>query len=177
MTNYFRPRNWSKYQSKSNNSMSWVKVQVNLLSDRDFLSLTPLQQLHWLKLLMLTGRIGRGLPWDTRYIGRELHEDSRGIGKTLKALLSNNFIELCERTQSLHDEVAPPREEEKREEKKETPSLSPPPEFEEFWEQYPRQRRGSKTKALSAWNTARQRDSPANILSGLGAYVDRKSVV
>lgn len=115
---YFRPRNWGKYQSRSNNSMAWIKIQTNLLSDPDFANLTELQQLLWCKLLMLFGRIGRPLPWDSRWIGGELHADSRGIGKGLKALELNGFIQLCNRTQNLWEKLPPL--EEKREERKES---------------------------------------------------------
>lgn len=51
--------------------------------------------------------------------------------------------------------------------------LTPPPKknrFEEFWEQYPRQRRGAKDKAEIAYRKAITRDTEESILSGLLSY-------
>lgn len=155
--------------------MTWVKVHIAVLSDPDYSLLTENQRLTWLELLALCGRTQRPLPLNSRWIGSQLSRDSRAIGRALPALLSNNFIELCERTQNLFGELPPPREEyiEDIEREDKTPPLSPSENdlnFEEFWKLYPRLRRGSKTKAFSAWNTARQRDSPGSILSGLRDY-------
>ena len=58
-------------------------------------------------------------------------------------------------------------------------SCSPPPfrernpepeSFEPFWQAYPRQRRGSRAKALQAYLRALSRASPEEIQSGLDAY-------
>lgn len=43
--------------------------------------------------------------------------------------------------------------------------------FKEFWENYPRQRRGGKEKALSAFKKACERDDVNNILQGLADYI------
>lgn len=42
--------------------------------------------------------------------------------------------------------------------------------FEEFWEQFPRQRRGSKQKAQSAYDNAIERDTEDNIIDGVLRY-------
>jgi len=43
--------------------------------------------------------------------------------------------------------------------------------FDEFWENYPRQRRGNKSKAESAFNKASERDEAHTILEGLAGYI------
>lgn len=177
---YFRPRNWAKFQSRSNNSMAWVKVQTSLLSDPDFAALTENQRLTWLELLLLTGRTQRPLPLNSRWIGCQLTRDSRAIGRALPALLSNGFIELCERTANLFAELPSPREEyiEKKREEKKTP-ISPLDDdliFGEFWSLYPRQRRGAKQNAFKAWQRAVERAPPGDIILGLRAYRESDEV-
>lgn len=48
--------------------------------------------------------------------------------------------------------------------------------FEEFWINFPRQRRGSKQKAKSAYSRAIKRDSEENILNGLLSYAKSDEV-
>lgn len=48
--------------------------------------------------------------------------------------------------------------------------LKSPSRFAEFWEQYPRQRRGSKEKAEAAYRKAADRDSEENIIAGVLRY-------
>lgn len=44
------------------------------------------------------------------------------------------------------------------------------PDFEEFWEKFPRQRRGAKDKACKAWGKAMGRSTAAEVLAGLVKY-------
>lgn len=48
--------------------------------------------------------------------------------------------------------------------------------FEKFWELFPRQRRGDKTKTLSAWNLAITKSTAEEILHGLEAYIGSNEV-
>lgn len=53
---------------------------------------------------------------------------------------------------------------------------SEPEGFSEFWEYFPRQRRGNRDKALRAYIQACARASPAEILTGLNAYISSDEV-
>lgn len=48
--------------------------------------------------------------------------------------------------------------------------------FPEFWELYPRQRRGNKDKAEKAYRKAADRDSEGSIIAGLRDYCDSEEV-
>lgn len=50
-------------------------------------------------------------------------------------------------------------------------------EFEIFWNEFPRQRRGNKHKAWIAWKAATQRASPGEILEGLRRYAVSQEVL
>lgn len=50
------------------------------------------------------------------------------------------------------------------------------PEFDVFWEMYPRQRRGDKTKSFRAYTRALEKDSAENILKGLKSYCSSTEV-
>lgn len=62
---------------------------------------------------------------------------------------------------------------ERRKEKKENIY---PPEFEIFWEKFPRQRRGGRDDSLSAWMKAIKRSTPEEILNGLETYLGSSDV-
>lgn len=51
-----------------------------------------------------------------------------------------------------------------------------PEGFSEFWEYFPRQRRGNRNKALRAYVQACARASPAEILTGLNSYISSDEV-
>jgi len=176
---YFRPRNWSKFQSRSNNSMAWVKNYTALLHDHIYLSLTPVQRYVLHGIWMLCGSVGRPLARDCSFIGRALAMHCPTVGKALDTLEANNFIELCDPTQKLHDEL--PHLEKIREEDIEREDKKPPLSplqgssgfnewFESWWKGYPRKiGKGvckQKTKALLKARTV----SRETLDLGLAAY-------
>lgn len=50
------------------------------------------------------------------------------------------------------------------------------PQFEEFWQNYPKQRAGSKEKALAAYSQALKRASHDEIMRGLKGYLQSREV-
>lgn len=108
---YFRPRNWEKFQHYKDRSPPWIKLHKQLLRDPEFLSLTPYQQATLIKLWLLYADTGRPLRLNTRLTAGALAQDSRGTGVALKHLLSHNFIELCSeddsRTLAARKQVGP----------------------------------------------------------------------
>lgn len=141
-----------------------------------------------MKLWLLYSQINRPLPLLAPWLGRQLHEDSNGVGKALPVLKSKGFIELCEKDASIA--LAPCKQSAILETETETetdnkvhstPSASngksaDDPFFDQFWQAFPRQRRGSKGKALAAWKTAVKRAMPDAILSGLKTYAASEEV-
>lgn len=171
---YFRPRNWEKFQHYGNRQPPWIKLHRQLLRDYDFLSLTETQQAQLIKIWLLYADYGRPLPLASSFLGASLGSPPQVIGRSLKVLISSKFIELCSKDASAV--LAPILQEVEKEidteEEKETP-ISPLEDdlaFAEFWSLYPRQRRGGKQKACSAWKAAITRASAGDILLGLRAY-------
>ena len=153
--------------------MTWIKVQTSLISDPDYLAMPVGARLLWHELLCLWGRDQRVLPHSSSYVGAQLGLRSQQVGQWLAILMANDFICLCDRTAKLHNEL--PSLEKKRVDKKreKEPPISPlegDKVFAEFWEMYPRQRRGNKQKAWQAWLRATERAPPADIIVGLRGY-------
>lgn len=182
---YFIPRNWEKHQGYKKRGPKWIRNYVALLDDPKYLDLNEgcRGALHGLWLLY--ARAGRPLPLSSTHTARQLGISSQAATAYLKALLSNEFIELvpesvatvvdeCDKTSLARDRVRV-----RVRDKERTPSLSPPgekrkpsdPVFDEFWEMFPRQRRGSKEKAHRAWLKALTRSSAGDIMIGLRDYV------
>lgn len=97
---YFRPRNWAKFQHYGKRNPPWIKLHKSLLRDADFCSLSEKQQLICIKIWLLYADTGRPLVLNSRWIGAQLTTDSRSIGRALPALIDSKFIELCDKNAS-----------------------------------------------------------------------------
>lgn len=70
---YFRIKNWEKYQHHDHKkTMPWVKYHVSLLDDPTFASLDQLHKLTWTLLLLLCGRTSNELLYSSAWIKLKL---------------------------------------------------------------------------------------------------------
>lgn len=74
---YFRIKNWEKYQHRDairgHGSMSWIRVQVDILDDPKLFHLSEHDRLTWILLLLYSGRTRNRLKRDSAYIKHQLH--------------------------------------------------------------------------------------------------------
>ena len=181
-TQYFRPRNWEKFQGYKKRGPKWIQLHVALLSDHDFKTgLTELQQWHCVQIWLLYARTGRELPLDSGWIAGQLGANSQGIGLTLKALLANNYIELVDKSVA---KVSHQTETETytETEKKETPSESPKKvarklavivpilDFETWWQTMPRKVGKKKAEEKYAKIVRDGEATETDLLTGAQAY-------
>ena len=106
---YIRARNWHRFQTPSlkRTSMPWVKNFTALLTDPDYLALTPLCRAALHGLWMLWRTTERPLPRCSSYLGAQLAMRSQDVAKALDILEDKKFIQLCSRSSSLYDTSNP----------------------------------------------------------------------
>ena len=113
---YFRPRNWEKFQGYKKRGPSWIKLHTQLLQDYDFHCLSERQQLALIWLWLHYAQHGRPLPTPPEHLGRTTKAARRHlahifkvapqhVGRIFDALLSNHFIELV--SESVADSAIP----------------------------------------------------------------------
>ena len=100
-TEYFRPRNWPRFQHYRDRQPAWIKLHAAILRDFDFSQLTHQQQVVLIKVWLLYSQVSRPLPWSASWLGRQIDEHSNVVGKALPVLKSNNFIEICPKDASI----------------------------------------------------------------------------
>src|SRR3954468_13121101 len=68
---YFRIRNWEKYQHRDatrNKGMPWIKFYTSALNDHKLSQLSPSEFGIWARLMLLTGEIGNFIPLDLPWL-------------------------------------------------------------------------------------------------------------
>lgn len=99
-TQYFRPKNWEKFQHYKTRQPPWIKLHRQLLRDHEFNRLTLIQQIGLVKIWLLYADCGRPLPLVSSWCGASLGMRSQDCGRVLDILLSSGFIELCDKDAS-----------------------------------------------------------------------------
>jgi len=74
---------------------AWIKLYASLLTDLKFNSLTEVQQIHLVKLILLSSQNGNRLANDSRAIGRQLALHSR---ISIQVFIDAGFVEIIEDT-------------------------------------------------------------------------------
>lgn len=160
MTNqrqYFRIKNFERFQHYKNRRPSWIKFYNSLLTDMEFNSLTEVQQLHLLKLWLLASQNKNRLIFDSQTIRKRLGLDSR---LSLEVFVKAGFIEIIEDTEKNASTALVSNKE--VEEYKQEPPLTPPRGgmvlvwFEKIWEKYPN--KDGKKAALRHFKATVQTD-------------------
>jgi len=106
---YFRVKNLEKYQHYKDRNPSWIKLQTSLLNDVEFCLLTDIQQLTFIKLILLSSQNRNRLAFDSRSLRHRLGITSR---IDLKVFVNNDMIEIIEDTPENASTLLAPRREE-----------------------------------------------------------------
>lgn len=107
-------RNWDRFQhadvTKRGRAPAWIKLYTEILSDENYLKLTPTRRAMLIGIWVEYARTRRELPDDTASLSRRLAQ--RVLSSDLEALNHVGFIEIRQ------DAVTPPSRLEKRREEK-----------------------------------------------------------
>lgn len=162
---YLRVKNWENFQHYKDRSPPWIKLHRDLLRDYHFLCLQDASKMQLMLIWLLASQLDNKIPADSEYIKAQI-----GIkGElNLKELIDNGFLEddsgllaQCKQVAIVETET-----EAYRTDREETDIGG----FPEFWEKFPSQRKGNKSKAEKAYRRAADRDSEGSILNGLISY-------
>lgn len=106
---YFRVKNLEKYQHYKDRNPAWIKLQTSLLNDVEFCLLTDIQQLTFIKLILLSSQNRNRLVFDSRSLRHRLGITSR---IDLRVFVNSDMIEIIEDTpENASTPLAPRREE------------------------------------------------------------------
>ena len=88
---YFKVRNFEKFQHYKDRNPSWIKLYSNLLNDMNFASMTDSQQINLVKIWLLASQNKNRLIFDSHTIGKQLGANSR---ISLQYFVDNEWLEI-----------------------------------------------------------------------------------
>jgi hypothetical protein len=91
---YFKVRNFEKFQHYKNSNPTWIKLYVGVLHDYDFSLLSDTERLQVLLIWLLAAKTGNRVPWDEKWVQREIKTDAP---VNLNSLKEKGFIEALEK--------------------------------------------------------------------------------
>lgn len=169
----YRVKGWASFQSYKDRNPTWIRLHRSLLDDYEFATLS-LQARAMLPLLWLlaaenadptSGIIGTSI----ERIAFRLRLNSSDVKEALTHLIEKGFVITDEPlNHACNDSVYNPcksvtpeteteteeRQIQRQREKRVHKIVTEPPLFDQFWQAYPRQRRGDRDKALAAYRKA-----------------------
>jgi hypothetical protein len=95
VTEYFRVKNWEKFQHYKHRRPPWIKLHEALLDDYDFTRLDDTEKAHLMMIWLIAGNMDNKIPLDIEWLRRK-------IGATCEInadkLLADGWIELLPET-------------------------------------------------------------------------------
>lgn len=134
--NYFKIKNWDKFQHYKNRQPPWIKLHRELLNNYEFSCLQDASKMHLMMIWLLASQTDNKLPADPAWLKNALHIDSE---PDLEALFNAGFIEIdssvlaaCKQSAIVETEAEADLE---TEAEKDT-SKTPPPPFDKIIDLY-----------------------------------------
>lgn len=96
MSGYLSVRNWERYQHRDalrrKGPMLFIRMHTALLDDPDFDALTPVQQLLWVKLLLLAGLTANVIRNEAESIAKRTGTPTRTVRETLPIFVKMGWL-------------------------------------------------------------------------------------
>jgi hypothetical protein len=122
---YLAIRNWQRFQHyKDGRPLTWIKLYVALLDDRELRALPPETRLLWDQLLLLAGRTDNRIPSDPRWISECTGIDIVSVQRGTHLLVKGRWLRRFDSRRAL--DLARAREEHSRAEKRREETPLPP---------------------------------------------------
>jgi hypothetical protein len=122
---YFKVRNWDKFQHYKDRNPPWIKLHNSLLDDPDFDELKDSERYHLLAIWMLASRTNNRMKLDEKWVANKISATSKVY---FENLLKYRFIELIQELPSMEQSASNPlvsEETEKRRDREEK-DIRPP---------------------------------------------------
>jgi hypothetical protein len=91
-TQYFRVKNFARFQHYKDRNPPWIKLYFELLNNYEFSCLQDASKWHLCGIWLLATRHENRLPLNAEWVGRRIDATSP---VDLSALISSGFLELC----------------------------------------------------------------------------------
>lgn len=151
------PKKWDEFQHYKDRAPSWVKLHKRLLDDFAFHRLPVASKALAPMLWLLASEYDGGvIDASLDEIAFRMHMSPNDMAEALNPLVESGFFTLeQDASNMLADckQVAIPEKEREKQDKKEERkrACAVDPDFEKFWQEYPRTPVMSKKEAQSAW--------------------------
>jgi len=190
----YHVKGWAEFQHYKDRSPAWVKLHKSLLDNYEFhclpLASRALAPMLWLLASENEDPMSGLIPGDMKKIAFRLRLTVKEVEEAIKPLIDNGFIEVL---QDASTTLAEPEQhaipEKERETEKETyreereiearsskKIQAEPDLFEQFWQAFPRQRRGDRDKALTAYRKALAKTTEDKIHAAVIRYASSRDV-
>lgn len=90
---YFRVRNFDRFQHYKKDNPTWIKLYLSILHDYEMSLLDDAERLQVLLIWLLAAKTGNRVPWDEKWVQREIKTVAP---VDLSALAERGFIESIE---------------------------------------------------------------------------------
>lgn len=91
---YLRIRNWERFQHYTNRRPPWIKYHVSLLDDHALLSLPPLTQLVYDRLLLRAAVTDNNVEHDPAWLGQKFNLSPVDIQQAIENLIFAGFLQV-----------------------------------------------------------------------------------
>jgi hypothetical protein len=165
---FYRIRNWKKYQHYSKRNPPWIKLHLKILSSPDWVLASDSTKLSMVCCLLAASMHEGCVPNDSRWLRDACHIHWR---VDFKPLLESGFLEnmLADASTKTETETETETEERQRHiprvKKRAVKELPDDGDFERFWAAYPRH--VGKPKALKAFQAAIGKTTIEDMLAAL----------
>jgi len=183
MTQHFRVRNWSSYQSYKDRRPPWIRLHRSLIDNAEFQRMSAdaraLLPMFWLLACEDTDPVSGMIRMSYEDIAWRLRLPPEKVKSAISEMQDADFIECIESvTEPLQDRIStvtPETETETETEKKDgakAPSYTE--DFNEIWSTYPRRSPNPKKPAFEAYKSKLKKGAAhEDILAGVKKYADR----
>jgi hypothetical protein len=89
---YLRVRNWETFQHYTNRRPPWIKYHVSILDDHQLLSLSPMTQLVYDRLLLRAALTDNNVEHDPVWLAQKFNLPAEDIQRSIETLIETGFL-------------------------------------------------------------------------------------
>lgn len=103
---FLRIRNWERFQHYTNRRPPWIKYHVALLDDHALLSLDPMAQLVYDRLLLRAALTDNNIEHDSEWLGQKFNLPAADIQAAIESLVKTGFLRVVGSKRSASTAIA-----------------------------------------------------------------------
>lgn len=91
---FLRVRHWERFQHYKNRRPPWIKFHVSILDDHALLSLPPLTQLVYDRMLLRAALTDNNIEHDPAWLGQKFNLPPKEIQRAIETLVGAGFLQV-----------------------------------------------------------------------------------